>query len=158
MDEEKLKRLVQEGKNQREIADLCEVSQSTIGRWLRACGMKTDQPHRCNCGESNPDRFTGGRHSECKKCRSKRQSELYKRYKQDAVEYKGGKCVRCGYKRCLASLDFHHTDPETKDSDWKKMRHRSFASTKSELDKCVLVCRNCHGEIHDKLYGIDIGV
>ena len=38
------------------------------------------------------------------------------KYKLKAVEYLGGKCALCGYSKCLASLDFHHINPLTKDT------------------------------------------
>lgn len=70
--------------------------------------------------------------------------------KQRAVGYKGGKCSKCGYDVCIEALDFHHVDPTNKEfviSDsvrkgysWEKMR--------AELDKCILLCSNCHRELH----------
>jgi len=66
-----------------------------------------------------------------------------------AVEYKGGKCAICGYDRCLEALEFHHLDSEGKDfgiSD--KGYTRSWKKVKEELDKCVMLCANCHREVH----------
>jgi len=54
--------------------------------------------------------------------------------------------VASGYDKCLGSLDFHHKI--AKDPNWKKMKNWSFERVKKELDKCILVCKNCHGEIH----------
>lgn len=72
------------------------------------------------------------------------------RLKVRAVEYKGGCCSFCGYRRSYRALQFHHLDPTKKDFGiggksltWEKVR--------VELDKCVLVCANCHSEIHDGL-------
>jgi hypothetical protein len=67
-----------------------------------------------------------------------------------AVAYKGGSCVKCGYNRCLRSLQFHHIDPTQKDFAISSSG-KSWADILLELDKCVLVCSNCHGEIHDQL-------
>ena len=160
IDKEKIVSLLEDGKTQAEIARIFNTSQSTMGRWIRGFGLKS-QNHKCGCGEVDPDNFSRGRFTECKKCRSSRQNYLYIKYKQEAVDYKGGECVKCGYNKCLMSLDFHHIDPSTKSPDWKKMRHRPLRKIKDELDKCILVCRNCHGEIHaelsknrDKLFGV----
>lgn len=71
--------------------------------------------------------------------------------KLKCVEYKGGKCILCGYNRCVFSLDFHHLNPEEKEFAISG-NLKSFESLKSELDKCILVCRNCHGEIHAGLH------
>ena len=63
------------------------------------------------------------------------------------IEYKGGKCERCGYNKCHVALEFHHLNPDEKDftisgKSW------SFERLKKEVDKCILVCSNCHKEIH----------
>ena len=66
-----------------------------------------------------------------------------------AIEYKGGVCERCGYNRCIEALEFHHTDSKGKDfSISEKGYTRSWTMVKKELDKCILLCANCHREIH----------
>ncbi len=66
-----------------------------------------------------------------------------------AIEYKGGKCRVCGYDRYAGALDFHHLDEKTKKFDLStKGLTRSWVKTKAEIDKCILVCANCHREIH----------
>ena len=72
-----------------------------------------------------------------------------KKLKVMAVEYKGGKCSKCGYSRCIDAMEFHHSDPNKKDFGIAAMGYtRSWDSVKAELDKCILVCANCHREIH----------
>ena len=70
-----------------------------------------------------------------------------KKAKIKLVEYKGGKCEICGYSKCIEALEFHHKNPEEKDftisgKSW------SFERLKLEVDKCFLLCSNCHREIH----------
>ena len=77
-----------------------------------------------------------------------------KRKKKALVEYKGGKCQCCGYSRCIEALEFHHLDPNIK-SFTISGKSKSFNSLKSEVDKCILVCSNCHKEIHAGLINID---
>lgn len=72
----------------------------------------------------------------------------YIKLKLRAIAYKGGKCKKCGYDRCPAALGFHHRDPSTKLMDWKTMRKRSWTFITSELDKCDMLCANCHAEEH----------
>lgn len=69
--------------------------------------------------------------------------------KKWALEYKGNHCELCGYNKCIDALEFHHLDPNQKDFsisdrdiklDWEKI--------KNELDKCILICANCHRELH----------
>ena len=69
------------------------------------------------------------------------------RVKTTLVEYKGGKCQCCGYNRCIRALEFHHLDPSQKDFTISG-KSKSFETLKKEADKCILVCSNCHKEIH----------
>ncbi len=65
------------------------------------------------------------------------------------MELKGGKCELCGYKSCIWALDFHHLDEKTKSFSLSvRGLTRSWALIKNEVEKCVLVCANCHREIH----------
>lgn len=67
-----------------------------------------------------------------------------------SLEYKGGKCSVCGYKKCNAALEFHHVNPKTKSFGLSKTgQTRSWEIIKVELDKCILVCANCHREIEN---------
>ena len=70
-----------------------------------------------------------------------------KRTKIALVEYKGGKCCVCGYNKCIEALEFHHLDPSQKDFQISG-NSKSFEHLKQEVDKCILVCSNCHKEIH----------
>ena len=80
-----------------------------------------------------------------KKAVAKRRRKL----KEMVVEYKGGKCVLCGYKGYMGVFDLHHLD-ETKKEFGLSVRGltRSWEKIKKEADKCILVCANCHREIH----------
>ena len=71
--------------------------------------------------------------------------------KLKAVEYKGGCCQICGYNKCIAALDFHHTDPSTKKLTLSHLYKHSWDKVKEEIDKCLLVCANCHREIHSSV-------
>lgn len=72
-----------------------------------------------------------------------------KKIKAMAVALKGGKCNICGYDRCVAALEFHHIDRKTKEFGIALSGlTRSWEKTKRELEKCILICSNCHKEIH----------
>lgn len=60
----------------------------------------------------------------------------------------GMACV-CEYNRCYSALEFHHKDPSEKDFTISKHPNWKFERLKPELDKCILVCSNCHREIHE---------
>lgn len=69
--------------------------------------------------------------------------------KQMAIEYKGGRCTVCSYDREVSALEFHHLDDTKKDFGLSQRGlTRSWKRTQVELDKCILVCANCHREIH----------
>jgi hypothetical protein len=66
-----------------------------------------------------------------------------------AVSYKGGCRQICSYDRCFEALEFHHLDPTQKDFGISKKGYtRSWEKVKNEIDKCLLLCANCHREFH----------
>jgi 5-methylcytosine-specific restriction endonuclease McrA len=66
-----------------------------------------------------------------------------------ALEYKGSQCALCGYSKCSDALEFHHLEPNKKDFGISNKGYtRSWTKVKEELDKCILVCSNCHREVH----------
>lgn len=73
------------------------------------------------------------------------------RTKQKLVEYKGGKCEVCGYDRCIQALEFHHLNPDEKDFTLSGSMVANIEKMKAELDKCVMLCANCHREVHQGL-------
>ena len=68
------------------------------------------------------------------------------------VDYKGGKCERCGYNKCMRALEFHHLNPNEKDFGISFNLSRTIDDLKKEVDKCILLCSNCHAEVHQELY------
>jgi len=73
-----------------------------------------------------------------------------KNTKDKMIAAMGGKCQCCGYNTCSSSLAFHHIDPSIKDLSFGKIRAnpKSWEKIVNELKKCILVCHNCHSEIH----------
>lgn len=72
-----------------------------------------------------------------------------RKVKEELVNYKGGKCEVCGYDKCLNALEFHHLNPTQKDFTISNSNiYKNLDKLKKELDKCILVCANCHREIH----------
>ena len=66
-----------------------------------------------------------------------------------AIEYKGGRCQVCRYDRCAEALEFHHLDPTKKDFGISSKGYaRSWEKVRNEVDKCLLLCANCHREFH----------
>ena len=103
-----------------------------------------------SCGRNfEYKREKGHRRNYCSTCQqTKRREHIKKR----CLDYKGSRCKICGYNRCEQSLVFHHLNPEEKNFGISgNTACKSWGKIQAELDKCVLVCMNCHGEIH---YGL----
>ena len=72
-----------------------------------------------------------------------------KRAKLKIVEIAGGKCGICEYDTCISALEFHHLDPSEKDFAITGTRDtRRFELMVAEVRKCILICANCHREVH----------
>lgn len=97
---------------------------------------------------SNGVSYTGAKKYKptCKAC--EQTSDMTRYYKIIEDHYGHLSCSKCGYDKCLAALELHHTDPETKEYQVSTMRNYSEKKIKSELAKCEIVCANCHREIH----------
>ena len=76
---------------------------------------------------------------------------LRRSMKKQAIKLLGGKCCICGYDRCIDALEFHHKDPNQKDFKIGSGNTMSWKEYRKEAEKCILVCSNCHKEIHNKL-------
>ena len=101
------------------------------------------------------------KYSKGRKCSKETCSKCYvkafrDRTKLKAIEYKGGKCIVCGYNKCPQALCFHHVNPTQKDFGISSGVNRNWNSIKEELDKCVLLCQNCHHEFHAGVLELNI--
>ena len=85
----------------------------------------------------------------CKSCRKNYNKERRQWLKQKAIDYKGGKCSECGYSKCRGALSFHHSQ-DNKEHEISSLTNnsKSWEDIVKELDKCELLCLNCHAEIH----------
>jgi hypothetical protein len=122
---ERVLELHRQGKTIKEISEIVNRHQSTIRIHL------------------NPDR----REKSIKKI-----SEHRMRIKKKAVDYSGGKCIRCGYMRCIDALTFHHINPNEKERSISSGCTRSWDKIKCEVDKTILLCFICHVEFHAKFW------
>lgn len=116
------------------------------------------QTKRCNiCKETKPiGEFHSNGHTTagvkklkpgCKLC------ELVARKNrtwQIITKYLEPKCSICGYDKSVAALELHHLDPSQKEFGIKRVDYRNEEKIVLELKKCIMVCSNCHKEIHEK--------
>ncbi len=76
----------------------------------------------------------------------------------DLVTTVGGHCTICGYRKNLAALVFHHTGSLEKDFklDMRSLSNRKLEPVLREIDKCILICANCHAELHNPHLELDL--
>tara|TARA_B110000211_G_C13875846_1_gene462893 strand:+ start:190 stop:723 length:534 start_codon:yes stop_codon:yes gene_type:complete len=171
MKKEYLAKCVQRKMSINMIAEERNCSGSTVKHWLKKYELKTsatagprtkriEDKHFCSkCEEHLPYsdfhlRKRGGYSGHCKKCNiivtKERLEYNYVTRKRKAIEIKGGCCEKCGYKKNLTALCFHHKDPSTKSFgiDGRQLRMRKWELILEELNKCSLLCHNCHMEEH----------
>lgn len=98
------------------------------------------------CGETEPSKFYRKMKTTCYRCHGIQIEKKRVDKRIDAIAYKGGKCERCGYNKYRGALEFHHKDPTQKDP--YGLRAYNSERLFAEVDKCMLLCANCHREIH----------
>lgn len=90
--------------------------------------------------KNNPDYF--------RKTEQKRKDRT-KAYKKIIVLERGGKCEECGYSENIHCLDLHHLEPHDKEGEPTKIfRRPNLDDIRKETDKCIILCKNCHNDVH----------
>ena len=108
---------------------------------------------RCNKEKDDSEFYqrknrSSGMTSMCKACTLE-----YMKERRDALmiqinKYKENKgCAKCGEKRFYL-LDFHHTDQDQKEFTISNHTRKTFEKILPEIEKCVVLCANCHREYH----------
>jgi len=121
----------------------------------RPIGFTSAQNCTCElCGKEYYYTRKDRRGATTKMCASCKASRFRQNIKLRAIEALGGKCQGCGYDKCVQALHFHHLDPSKKGFALSSA-NRGWGVIKKEIDKCVLVCANCHAEIHAGIRVID---
>ena len=170
MIKEKLQDYISKDYSSYDIARAENKSQTAIRYWLKKHNLKTEGNLRdqktikgkdnfccCICKEYKPisgfyKKTKNTYQSHCKACFNDYIKQRWKKRKLKAIEYKGGKCISCGYNKYPDVLEFHHRDADEKEFDWKKLRQMSWDKVTKELDKCDMLCANCHRERHYEIF------
>lgn len=84
------------------------------------------------------------------------QSQKGFKVKLQLIKEFGGGCLKCGYKKNISALEFHHINPEEKlfNIDSRALSNYNIEVIRKELKKCILLCSNCHQETHYPYLGI----
>ena len=116
--------------------------------------MKTRICTICNIKYTIKNFYNNGKnrtHSTCKKCFIKdiQMNKIEK--KKKAVEYLGGKCKHCGIDNIIV-LEFHHLNKLKKEATWNTIKRWKWERLIIELNKCIILCANCHKIEHATFY------
>lgn len=136
---EEMQKYYDEVKSMRKVGDKFGWSKFTVAKYIV----------KINKNKLTPEEYKKKRKLDV----SKNVVNWRKRAKENLVEYKGGCCQICGYKKSIGALQFHHMDPEEKDFTVSAKSY-AYERLKKEVDKCVLLCSNCHIEVHEELKNI----
>ncbi len=73
------------------------------------------------------------------------------------VQKFGGECAICGYKKNSAALTFHHVNPKDKSFalDLRSLSNRKQKMIDDEVNKCIILCCNCHFELHNPQHNLE---
>jgi transposase-like protein len=166
MGKDRLEQLVRQGVSLQRIADALGVDRSTARRRLRRAGLETRgmEVRRLNrearaasakelerlCPAHGLTWFRKDARGtfRCTRCNVDRVASRRRRVKEILVAEAGGRCVLCGYDRCMRALEFHHVDPAGKAFNVAlRGVTRSLERARAEARKCALLCSNCHMEV-----------
>lgn len=111
-----------------------------------SCGKRLSGRQRKYCSRLCKNSFTNQAHQSYQA-----QQRRGRQRKLELIELKGGKCEWCGYGRNYAALELHHVRPEEKEFslDLRALSNRKWESVLREMEKCILLCSNCHAELHN---------
>jgi len=104
--------------------------------------------YECMCGTVGQENFYASAKYQCKSCWNKRTAQSARDKLDLLIAERGGACERCGYDRCNAALQWHHTDPSQKEFSIGNRRGLGLEQLREETSKCQLLCANCHSEVH----------
>lgn len=93
--------------------------------------------------------FHKGKQAYCKLCQNETNTERFRKFKKQCLTYKKcHECTFCGETDPMV-LSFHHMNPLEKDFEISRSKSLVFSkNTEKELEKCVVLCSNCHQSIH----------
>lgn len=87
------------------------------------------------------------------KCKPCQKTYDRNKFRNTITEIMGSySCKICGYSKCLEAIEFHHINPALKEWKLSDLVTNKRETIVAELAKGILVCANCHREIHYGFY------
>lgn len=156
MDIQRIKKLLDGGYSYCKVAKVLKLDKDVVIRESRKAGLisraairkqANKGKHKCPiCGKTIVGKYF------CSiNCKAKDYRDRLSRRRKLFVELAGGKCIKCGYNRNWAVLQFHHKDHKKKKFALSGEAFRILSDAKifTEISKCDLLCSNCHSELHN---------
>jgi DNA-directed RNA polymerase subunit RPC12/RpoP len=100
------------------------------------------------CSVEGQENFYKNAKYQCKACWNKRTFQSARDKLDQLIEERGAQCEQCGYNRCRAALEWHHKDAAEKEFSISDRRGKNIDELRTETNKCLLLCANCHREAH----------
>ena len=166
MNKQILIELIEKKYSTRKIANELNTSQSTIKYWLHKFNLKTNIKivipdgmrycSKCDNIKSISEFYVKYKNTDivfnyCKQCKIEYDGNRFIQRKIKLIKYKGSKCLDCDINLTDSNhyiFDFHHRDPKKKEISGAKLKMLSWNKAKIEIDKCDLLCSNCHRMRH----------
>jgi hypothetical protein len=105
--------------------------------------------YECGCGVKGQESFYSSSKYYCKACWNKKTYQAARNKLNTLIEERGGQCEECGYNKYIGALQWHHLDPTEKEFSISNRRGSPIEQLRKEVDKCKLLCANCHAEAHE---------
>jgi hypothetical protein len=134
---------INQGLSTWKIAEELNTTQPNIRYWLKKYNLQTQRTTNqlnsnrtcltCNIIQPQDNFYKRGKKymSHCKTCYQDKYTKARRDNKQKGVDYLGGKCIKCGYNKCIAALEFHHLNPKEKDKNYSVFK-KNFDKLKTE--------------------------
>jgi len=134
-----------------EISKRLKRSKKSIKRKAQNLGLHRERVPPNKSKSRQPQNVIDKRYYE------KNKEEIYRRkmnrrkkLKEEAIKISGGKCSVCGYDKCLSALEFHHNHEDKEGHVSTFIKKGSRQKVLKEAEKCIILCANCHRELHYK--------
>lgn len=155
-DKDKINNLIKKGMSKSKISRELGCERKTLDRVFEFLNIDYSFYNKniirncrfCGMSEVETEFYNRGYH--CKICWSKNQRDKYSKIQKEYNDYKSKiGCRKCGENR-FYMLDFHHIDPKDKSFEISDRQRASFKNkeVQDEIKKCIILCSNCHRELH----------